>query len=144
MLPLKPDQSQPLSQDQSLILMQLMMLEEQKPEVIPGLLEGLKDEFLYKVYQKRVEVLKLPIKITNTALYALLCLCDRVGHVPVFMIDCLEFQKARSPEIEKAPEITLQDVMSEMYPWGFYNEIAFIDRIDNEIKQCKGEFDFIY
>ena len=145
MLPLKPDQSQPLSKDQSILLLQLMMIEAQKPELIPSLLAGIKDEFLFKVYQKRREVLKLPLKITNTALFALICLCDRVGHVPLFMIDCMEFQRSRSPDdIEKAPEITLADVMSQMYPWGFYTEIAMIDRIDNEIKQGKGEFDFIY
>jgi hypothetical protein len=144
--PLSFEKSQPLNAEQAKILIFLVDLEKRQPEKLNVILEGIKDEFLYKVYAKRMEVLKLPLKLSNSALFFLLCLCDRVGHVPVFMIDCLELMKDLSNgfPLDTAPYLSLDDVVTKLYPWGFYKGIAFIDRVDNEIKQGKGEFDYIY
>lgn len=135
--PLMFEESKPLDEVQSGILINLMMVE--KKGLTDEILKGVEDSFLYKIYQKRMEVLKLPLKLSPTALFFLICLCDRVGHVPVFMIDCLELQR----DLHK-DNLTLDDVVKGLYPWGFYTEEAFINRIDNEIKPGKGEFDSIY
>lgn len=140
--PLTLEQSLPLNEQQSRILLTLIMAEHNPEEKnLDGLIsEDLKASFFYQVYQRRIEGMKLPLKLSSTALIFLLCLADRVGHIPCFMVDCLELQRDLGKD-----HLTLTDVVEKLYPYGFYNEEAFGNRIDNELKPRKGgEFDFVY
>lgn len=139
MLPVSHEDSQPMTRSQSEILLTLVLLDKAEPEKAQELItDELKEQFPYKAYAKRMEVLKLPLKLSPTALIFLISLCKVTGHIPVFMIDCLELQ-----ELLGVDHLTLDDVAAQLYPWGFYNEEAFGRRVD-EIKQGKGKYDFIY
>lgn len=137
--PLSMDKAQPLNKDDSILLVQLTISESQNSGLAQKVLDSIKDEFLYNVYKKRVEVMKLPLKMTPETLLFLLSVSDRPGHVTCFIIDCLELQRDLKKET-----LTLTDIVDNLYPWGFYTEEGFIDRIDNEIKQGKSEFSFVY
>jgi hypothetical protein len=141
MLPLeKKDTSILTTPTKKDILLNLILIEKSTPadQLEELITDELKAEFQYKVYAKRMEVLKLPLKLNAPALIWLLSVCRVTGHIPVFMIDCLELQ-----EMLGVDHLTLDDVIRHAYPWGFYSDEAIGRRID-EIKQGKGKYDFIY
>jgi hypothetical protein len=137
--PLSMDKAQPLNKEKSILLINLTISEDRNSGMAQKVLDEIKGEFLYNVYKKRVEVMKLPLKMTPEALLFLLSISDRAGHVTCFIIDCLELQRDLKKET-----LTLSDIVINLYPWGFYTEEAFIERIDEEIKQGKSEFSFVY
>lgn len=138
-MPLSHEDSQPMTPAQSEILLTLILLDKGEPDRTSELIiDELREQFPYKVYQKRMDVLKLPLKLSPTALIFLISLCDRAGHIPVFMIDCLELQ-----DMLGVDHLGLDDIAAELYPWGFYNEEGLRKRID-VIKEGKGKYDFIY
>jgi hypothetical protein len=97
--------------------------------------------FLSQIVKKRVEALKLPIKLSPAALIAVNAFTDRPGSAVVLLIDALNkytteedyknwLQKKPSPEPR---EITVSDLCM-LYPEGFYTEAALTDLIDNTMK----------
>jgi len=128
------DKSQPLREDQQKILMS-MVLSEMSKDDISEMMKEVNQIHLIQILKKRIEVLELPIKFNDYALGAILSFCDRPGAVVLLLIDCLQ-------EYENE-EVTV-DKLVNLYPFGFYNEQAMIDRIDNEIKTGKSKWSEIY
>ena len=135
------NESVPMTEKQTGLALVLFLSEKdgtkEREEAVLNAME--KDNFfLYMVYKKRMEVLKLPLKLTVTALLFLLMLSDRAGHVTTWIVDCLELQDSLGKE-----EIDTNDICNHLYPFGFYSEDGLRKRID-EIQLRKGKWDFVY
>lgn len=84
---------------------------------------------------KRIEVLELPIKFTQTALIATLALARNPGKLVVLLIECLTMYEGKTIDVEK---------LSHLYPAGFYKEEALADIIDNYMKTRKCKWSWVY
>lgn len=92
--------------------------------------------FPFKVLQTRIDKGKLPIRFTLMGALAAVSLADgNIGKVVTILIDCLT--------VYKDQDITASKI-SELYPWGFYNEETFEDYVDNYLKERKCEWSYLY
>lgn len=88
-----------------------------------------------QIILKRIKAMSLPISFTYASLNYISFFCDRAGAVVLLLIDCLEEYEGQQVTIDK---------ISILYPFGFYTEKAMVDRVENEIKQGKSKFSFVY
>lgn len=91
--------------------------------------------FLCAIIEKRIEGLKLPIKFTDFALIAHLAFSDRPAKSVIVLIDALTRYEGKTVTAE---------MLCELYPDGFYTEMAMIDYIDNYLKARKVKWSEIY
>jgi hypothetical protein len=138
---------QPLSKENCVLLLKLTLAEmSAKEEEVSSKLEDIGKElpFLSQIVQKRIEVLKLPIKFTPLALLAINCFADRPGAAVLFLIDALNKFKFEDKPGSENPVVTVEMICTELYPLGFYTGDAMADRIDNEIIAKKDRFSYVY
>lgn len=88
-----------------------------------------------KIIKKRIEVLKLPIQFTTGGYFAIAALADNPGKAVVTLCDCLNEYENKT--------VTAQ-MISELYPWGFYKYEVFCDIVDNWMKTKKHKWANIY
>ena len=123
--------AQPLTEEQSQIMMQLMLLDEDP--------EGMREEIIEKdivaaIVSKRIEALDLQVKLSTKALMYITLLCaGNPGRAVVTLIDILD---------AGYKEVTMKDLVS-MYPMGHYNEERLGVVID-EHKQRVHKWSHIY
>ena len=123
--------AQPLTGDQSQLMMQLMLLDEEP--------EGMREEIVGKdiaaaVLSKRIEAFDLPVKLSAKALMYVVILCaGNPGRAVVTLIDILDAE---------LNEVTMDDLV-RIYPWGHYNEERLGVVID-EHKQRVHKWSHIY
>lgn len=118
-----------LDKQQAMIFIQLTMVDVDKKSRLPyqddPLAQSLFSEnegiFPLEVVKRRIEVMKLPITFTTSALIAFTLLPDRVGGVVTMLIDLLMNFENKLVSME---EIALT------YPSGFYSEPGLIERIE--------------
>ena len=85
--------------------------------------------FLMNVIQKRIDIMKIPIKFSVSAMIACEALSEGVvGKMVIILVDCLNEYEGQ--------EITV-DKVANLYPFGFYNEEVFTDYVDNYLKPRK-------
>ncbi len=75
--------------------------------------------FPSKIVAKRIEALKLPIKFTNAALIAVSVFADNPGKAVLFLMDALNKFEGKT--------LTLDAICTDLYPFGFYDEVSLID-----------------
>jgi len=82
--------------------------------------------FTLKMLNKRLEVMDLPIKITERAKWLLFILTEQnPGKMNVALIDCLtEYSEGKVD----------YDEVVDLYPMGFYTDESVIDYVENYIK----------
>lgn len=122
----------PLNKEESTVLMQLILAEQRgaSPEIPEEEMP-----FTCRIIQKRVEVLKLPVKLTTVGLLATTCFAKNPGQAVTLLIDYLtEFE---------GQELTVAN-LCKLYPLGFYTEAAFAKRVDTELKTRKAKWCHIY
>ena len=89
-----------------------------------------------KILEKRIEVLKLPIEFTNNAKIAIDCFTlGNPGKTVALLIDCLTKYEGQKVSVS---------MLSDVYPFGFYNEETFEDYVDNYLKTNKAKWSEIY
>jgi hypothetical protein len=81
--------------------------------------------FFSKIIQKRIEVLDLPIKFTCYGMLMVSALCSTPGEVIILLCDCLYHYEGK--------RVSVNDI-SNLYPFGFYNEETVLNIIDNYMK----------
>jgi hypothetical protein len=91
--------------------------------------------FLSAIVQKRIDVMKLPIKFSGMALVGLNSLVDRPGSAVVLLIDCLNAFEGQTVTMSK---------LASLYPWGFYDKPTMIRYIDDYMKPRKCKWAEIY
>jgi hypothetical protein len=91
--------------------------------------------FLLQILKKRIVALDLPIEFTLPAAIAAISLASNPGKIVTLLIDCLTAYEGETITINK---------LTEMYPFGFYNEETFIDYIDNYLKPRKVAWSEVY
>jgi len=91
--------------------------------------------FVPQIIKRRVEVLNLPLVLTNTGLWGTICFAKNPGQAVVLLIDFLTRYEGEKLTANK---------LCELYPFGFYNEDALCDYIDNQIKPKKVKWSEIY
>lgn len=96
---------------------------------------GLDEEFLIKILNKRIEVMKLPISFGPAGKLAALAHVDRAGAMVVLLIDCLNAFEGK--------EVT-PGMLIDLYGGSFYTEASFIDYIDNFMKPKKVKWAEVY
>lgn len=129
------EQSKSLSSEQAEEYLFLLNFENTELNLLE-FKECLLQNFFITAVQKRIEVFKLPIKFNDYALACIPIFCDRIGAAIVFLIDCLE-------EFENE-EVTANKI-AEIYPWGFYNEEFFKERVNSlKYKEGKSKWEKIY
>jgi len=138
---LSKENSVPLRSEVGRFFIEMAMMEATEgkkafsQEELNSLFEGEETPFPIGVVAKRLEVLKLPIQFTKAAWSAFTIFPDRVGGVVLMLIDLLtEYENQL---------VGLADII-EMYPYGFYNEEALMDRIDNHVKKGEFKYSFVY
>ena len=124
---------QPLTKDRTEMFLKCVLLEHKDKEWTPPTDE--KWPALSRIVQLRINVMKLPISFTSAALMSVNCLCDRPGAAVLLLIDALDKYEGQKVDMK---------MMADLYPIGFYTEEAFIERIDKEIKEGKGKWDYVY
>jgi hypothetical protein len=97
--------------------------------------EDVDQQFLTRVLQKRIEAFKLPISFSSNARLAVLTLVDRPGSVVVLLIDCLNAYEGQTVTV---------DMLAELYPIGFYDEVTLSRYIEDFLKQGKVKWSEIY
>lgn len=107
---------------------------EQQKNALIILEQGIKEQFLIKILDKRIQALNLSVKFTLGGYLAALALCKSPGNIVCLLIDCLETEK----------EIIDSKILAEIYPWGFYSEEAFHKRVEEELKTRKTKFAWVY
>lgn len=124
--------SRPLSEEQSKLFLACLMSE------LEGVSLNLPEAewpFLSQIVRKRIEVMKLPIKFTGQALMAINALTGVPGGAVVVLIDALTRHEG---------ETVTMDKLSELYPFGFYDEDAFADYVDNHLKPHRVKWAEVY
>ena len=114
---------QPMNDSQCRLFLMAAMMgknEQQGPAA-----EEVDKEFLIRVLNTRIEVLKLPITFSLSGKVAVLALCDRPGYVVALLIDCLNAYEGQ--------EVTAS-MLADLYPTGFYNEETFARYADDYLK----------
>lgn len=128
---LAPEYSQPLDNEQSEAMLQLMFLDEE-PEGMRA--EVIEQDVVCAIVCKRIDVLDLPVKVSTKGLVYLSLICKgNPGRSVVTLIDILD------TEIE---DVTMDDIVN-LYPWGHYNEDRLGVVID-EHKQRVHKWSHIY
>jgi hypothetical protein len=105
--------------------------------------EDMEALFPFQAIEKRIDVYGFNMKFTIPAFLSFGVFPDRVGALVVMLIDILETLGEEN--------ITLNDIIENLYPWGFYNEKGLVQRID-ELKadkelpeeQRKYKYSFVY
>lgn len=105
--------------------------------VSPGVANAdkINNDMRSQIIDKRIEVLKLPIKFTTSAKLAVLALTDNPGKVVALLVDCLNNFEGQ--------EITSREI-AELYPVGFYDDATFERYIDEYLKPRKVKWAEIY
>ena len=109
---------QPMDQDQSVIMLQLLSIDDKNAnDIWQDMLNH--NLFAAQVIQKRCDVFKINLqsKIKIMATF----FCRVPGEIVAYMIDVLE---------SFGEEADFDDVISKLYPWGFYSEKGFEKRWD--------------
>lgn len=121
---------QQLTDEQSRMLISIL-LSNNEPDIPENEIP-----FPIKIIEKRIDVLKLPIKLTTTAKLLLLVLTDgNPGKMVTSLIDCL---------VKFENQTVTKDMVCDLYPNGFYNENSFIEYVDNYLKLKKSKWSEIY
>lgn len=133
-------ETQPLGEEKTTDLVRLIALSHQK---LPIELTEEEMPFFCKVIQKRIDVLKLPIKFDIYSMLSITCFCDVVGQAVVLLIDCLtKFEKEIT---EENPIINMTiDKLCDVYPWGFYKQKEFERYAETELKTRKAKWGGLY
>ncbi len=94
--------------------------------------------FLPKIIQKRIDVMKLPVRFTFGALLSILAFTDRAGAAVILLIDVLQsFVK----DEQSSSYVTITtEMLVDLYPNGFYDfdRKDFQDWIDTYVKKGGG------
>lgn len=99
-------------------------------------LEAEPTDFCSRLIKSRIQNLHLPIKFTDIALFAAISLHEcNPGKAITILIDCL--CKYKDDEVTVAK-------LTEVFPWGFYDEVTFTDYVDNYLKPKKTLWSEIY
>lgn len=101
----------------------------------PELAAAVDDNFLIQILDKRIEVLKLPIKFTTPAKMAILAFVDRPGSLVALLVDCLNNYEGKTVDVA---------MLTNLYPWGWYDEETFIRYVDEYLKPKKVKWAEIY
>jgi len=88
--------------------------------------------FLSKILNKRVEAFRLPLSFDASGLVIASLFCRSPAAAIVLLIDCLE----KGEKLSSYPLITVDSLVMDVYPSGFYTDEALRERIDY-IKECK-------
>lgn len=89
-----------------------------------------------KMIEKRIEVLKLPIKLETSAKLAMVILTGgNPGKMNAALIDILTKYEGKT---------VTSDEICELYPMGFYTEESVHDYINNYLKTKKVKWSHIY
>jgi hypothetical protein len=116
-----------LSKDQAELFLQLCILgKDFEIQEMP---------FLSKIVQLRVEVNKLPIKLTNQGLMAVNCFAHNPGAAVILLIDFIS--NFENEELNC-------DNLAKLYPVGFYTEESMEDLIDNYLKTKQTKWSRLY
>ena len=127
--------TRPMSRNASELFLLAVSLDFPEPvEKVEGLEEG-DYPLSAMIIKKRVEALKLPISFSISGLLALAALADNPGKAVVGLCDCLSAFEGQ--------EVTAGKVAG-LYPWGFYNDEAFVGIIDGWMKTGKHKWAHIY
>ena len=116
-----------LSKDECEMLLKLVFIEsnpEDEKRFNDNVEKSSFDElpFLSKIVQRRIEVLKLPIKFSPLALIAICCFARVAGEAVVLLIDVLN---------KYENEIVTVSKLVDLYPAGFYDQPTFESILDN-------------
>lgn len=124
----------PLSKEQGQILMMALMAEETGSPLDPAMKKD-RNWSLCAIIEKRIEVLKLPIKFTDYALIAHLAFSDRPGKSVMLLIDSLTKYEGQT---------VTSRMLCDLYPMGFYSDDTATDYIDNHLKKRTVKWSEIY
>lgn len=91
--------------------------------------------FGIQVLNKRIEVMKLPIKFTAPAKMAIMAYVDSPGKIVALIIDCLTAYEGKTVTVK---------MLVDLYPDGFYTQETFERYVDNEIKTKKHKWAHVY
>ena len=97
--------------------------------------EELSKLFLAQIINKRIEVMKLPIKFTDHALVAVSAFCDRPGYAVALLVDCLNKYEGQTVDC---------GMLADLYPMGFYDEPSLMKYVDDYLKPRKVKWAEIY
>lgn len=129
--------TEPMTEEQTKLFATVMMAELNGTDVKDwNDMEESERPFIMSVIKKLIDVFKLPINFTTGGVLALEILTrGRVGYAIAALIDCLGKYEGKTVNVE---------MMSELYPWGFYKEEVAEDYIDNYLKPRKVKWAEIY
>lgn len=92
-------------------------------------------EFLIKILNARIEVMKLPITFSLAGKMAALALTDRPGAMVVLLIDCLNAFEGKTIGPGQ---------LADLYPLGFYDEETLESYVENYMKPRKVKWADVY
>lgn len=125
----------PMSPKQTELFLRATMSEMQDPDKKLGYDENNDAFFLCAIIKKRIEVMKLPIEFTDTALLGICSLVDRPGCAVALLVDCLNAFEGQKVTVSK---------LASLYPWGFYDEESITRYVDEYLKPRKCRWAEIY
>jgi hypothetical protein len=88
-----------------------------------------------QILDKRIDVMKLPIKFTAPAKMAVLAYVDSPGKIIALLIDCLTAYEGQTVDVAK---------LVSLYPDGFYTQECFEKYVEELIKPKKIKWAEIY
>lgn len=127
-------QYQPMTEEQSQNVIRIIMAEENHLEKV---ISGSDTPWQVEMIQKRIEVLKLPIRLKPSALLFILILTEgNPGKMITALIDCL---------IQcEGEEVGVDEMCQKVYPDGFYTDDSCMELIDTYLKPKKTKWSAIY
>jgi hypothetical protein len=128
----------PLKEKEAELFAMAVLLEQKTGRTLSAdKIEDKEKSIAMDIIFKRIKAFNLPIGFTIPGIIALECLAGgSPGHLVVILIDCLN-------KYEDKMDVSLKD-LSDIYPFGFYNDTVFGDYVDNYIKEKKIKWSFIY
>ena len=130
--------SRPMSKEATQIFAQAIFAEADPNANFPPIDEVPEKDlsFLMGVAIKRIKAIGLPINFTFPALIAAEALTEgNVGKMVTILVDCLT---------EYQDKVVTVEMLSHLYPMGFYDDRTFEDYIDNHLKPRKVKWAEIY
>lgn len=116
----------PLTDEQTkMVLSILLALKSDRQNVCKEIAEVFTDDFIAKVICKRINVLNLPKLTPDAILFISLLAEGNPGKSVLMLIETLE----KAEEL-KISDINIEFIMTDVYPWGFYQDDIFAQEFD--------------
>ena len=133
----------PFEEYQTRLFIMFTMEDKKKPEERKFINDFINSDdyngqFITKVLKKRIEAFKLEDKINDEVLAMWICFgISSPGAAIIYLIDLLEFYETHHRKAD------ISDI-SNIYPFGFYDENTLLFIIDNIMKPNRSIFSKIY